>query len=520
MRPGPLVIAGLLAIFLVVRWRRLQAENRVIGVLAVAALAVYGTGLVHPPSLDKILTDVGEALGPYTYALVGALAFLETGAFIGLVAPGETAVIVGGVVAGQGKIDIVVLIALVWACAVGGDSVSFWLGRRLGRDFLIRHGERVRITEARLEQVERFLARRGGPTILVGRFIGFVRPLAPFVAAASRMPYRRFIPYDVVAAGLWSAGFCLLGYVFWQSLNRVLDLAKKGALAFATVVGVVVAGVALYRYLREPDNRARVRAWLDAQAQRPAVRPVVRALAPVYRRVGLPAWRTAMPGLRFLWNRLTPGELGLEVTTLLAAAAVGGFAFGGLGSLVVGGDSLRMDTSGFHAASSLRGATGIDVAKAVSWLGALPTTATLVGVAAVYLLARHRVPEAAALAVGMALTVLFVDVSKAAFDRPRPTGALVATSGQSYPSGHAAYAMAYVAMALAFWRAFRGLVRATLVVVAAIVVAAAIGLSRVYLRAHYLSDVLGGYGLAAAIFATCGTVAIVVAFVRHNARRA
>src|SRR5205823_6408139 len=72
MRPGPLVIAGLLAIFLVVRWRRLQAENRVIGVLAVAALAVYGTGLVHPPSLDKILTDVGEALGPYTYALVGA----------------------------------------------------------------------------------------------------------------------------------------------------------------------------------------------------------------------------------------------------------------------------------------------------------------------------------------------------------------------------------------------------------------------------------------------------------------
>ena len=70
------------------------------------------------------------------------LAFLETGAFVGFVAPGETAVIVGGLVAGQGQISLFVLIAIVWACAVAGDVTSFFLGRRLGRDWLLRHGER------------------------------------------------------------------------------------------------------------------------------------------------------------------------------------------------------------------------------------------------------------------------------------------------------------------------------------------------------------------------------------------
>ena len=61
------------------------------------------------------------------------MAFLETGAFVGLVAPGETVVIAGGVIAGQGEIQLLPLIGLVWVCAVLGDSTSFYIGRRLGR---------------------------------------------------------------------------------------------------------------------------------------------------------------------------------------------------------------------------------------------------------------------------------------------------------------------------------------------------------------------------------------------------
>ena len=137
---------------------------------------------------------------------MGALAFLETGAFIGLLAPGETAMLLGGLVAGQGKIDVLTMIAIAWTAAVAGDVTSFFLGRRLGRGFLERHGPRVKITEERLQSVEGFFDRHGGKAILLGRFVGLVRAVAPFLAGSSGMPLRRFIPYDVIGAGLWSGG--------------------------------------------------------------------------------------------------------------------------------------------------------------------------------------------------------------------------------------------------------------------------------------------------------------------------
>jgi undecaprenyl-diphosphatase len=136
------------------------------------------------------------------------------------------------------------------------------------------------------------------------------------------------------------------------------------------------------------------------------------------------------------------------------------------------------------------------------------------------LLGRRRVIEAAALTSGLLLTWAAVQIAKAAVDRPRPTGALVDTAGQSYPSGHAAYAIAWVAIAVVLSRTVPGLARMTGVVVVAIVVAVLVGLTRIYLRAHYLSDVVGGVGLAAAIFGLCAMIGLFVAHVRHNGARA
>jgi undecaprenyl-diphosphatase len=128
--------------------------------------------------------------------------------------------------------------------------------------------------------------------------------------------------------------------------------------------------------------------------------------------------------------------------------------------------------------------------------------------------------EAVTLAAGLGLTVGAVHIAKSAEDRPRPSDSLVSTNNPAYPSGHAAYAIAWVALAVVAVRVGRGPVSRTAVVTAAVAVAVIVGATRVYLRAHYLSDVVGGWALAAAIFALCGMVALVVAFVRHNARSA
>src|ERR671935_2296624 len=322
MSPGhivALVVAVLLAGAALLRRRRLGGERFVIALVVAAALAVYGSHVLAHVDIQKGIEHLANALGKWTYALVGFMAFAETGAFIGLVAPGEFTVILGGVIAGQGTINIFVLIAIVWVCTMTGDSLSFFLGRRLGRRFLVRHGPKFRLTPERLEQVDEHFRRRGGATVLVGRFIGFVRPIAPFVAGSSGMEYRRFLPYSVLGTGVWGPGFCVLGYVFWQSFDQVTKIAGRATLIFGAVVAIGVAIWWARKKLRDPEQRARFDAWVERQAERPLLRPIVALVRPV--------WRAVVPQVRFLWRRLTPGALGLEFTTALAVASVGIYAF-------------------------------------------------------------------------------------------------------------------------------------------------------------------------------------------------
>jgi undecaprenyl-diphosphatase len=255
MRLAPLVVAALTAAALVGRWRRLPPRIRALGVALVLALATWGGGAIHLPHIETIARYIGATLGSYTYAVVGLMALLETGAGIGLIAPGELAVVIGGVTAGQGHTELAVLIPVVWACALTGDLGSYVLGRRLGRSFLLKHGHLVKLTPARLGQVERFLGRHGGKTIIVGRFIGLVRALAPFVAGSSGMPARIFVPATFIAAGIWSAAFSLLGYVFWQSFDQAAAIAREGTFALIALVGATVVLIVAYRTLRDGDAR-------------------------------------------------------------------------------------------------------------------------------------------------------------------------------------------------------------------------------------------------------------------------
>ncbi|HSD78953.1 MAG TPA: bifunctional DedA family/phosphatase PAP2 family protein [Solirubrobacteraceae bacterium] len=510
MKPLWLFLAAALAGLLAWRRRRLEPTLLAGGALAAVAMAVYGTGLVKLPNLEHLLVRLGETLGGWTYVLVGVMAFFETGAFVGLIAPGETVMLVGGLIAGQGQVEVLVLIALAWAAAVAGDVTSLYLGRRLGRQFLVRHGPKVSITEERLHHVERFFDRHGGKAILVGRFVGLVRAIAPFLAGSSGMTLRRFLPYDIIGAGLWASTFIILGYVFWQSFSTLLNYAKTGALALGTTITIVVLGVWAYRWLKVPEHRDALRAWLDRQAERPLVRPVARVLRPVVARLRAPAL--------FVWNRVTPGELGLELTTLLAVVAVGSFAFGSNAITLSHQDYAVFDQRALSVATDLATPVLIDVARVVTVLGAFPSAVVLVLATAGLLTWRGEPRPAVALVLALAITFVLVHVIKDAYERPRPATALTGSEGWAFPSGHSAYSIAWIACAVALTRALPTLGARFAFVTIGIVVAVVVGLTRLYLRVHWLSDVLSGWGLGATVFALCGIAALVVGFVRENDR--
>ena len=194
------------------------------------------------PDLEGALTDLSDTLGPWTYALVAALAFLETGAFVGLVAPGETAIVLGGVVAAEGGVDLAAMIARRLA------------GRRARRprELRARPAPRPALPRSRaarasasprraLERVEAFFDRHGPKAILVGRFIGLVRAVAPFLAGASGMRLRAFLPWSLLGTALWATAFTLVGYAFHESFASAAHTLTHGALALAVVVAGVLA---------------------------------------------------------------------------------------------------------------------------------------------------------------------------------------------------------------------------------------------------------------------------------------
>jgi membrane protein DedA with SNARE-associated domain len=196
-------------------------------------------------SAEGLLETLGDGLGVWSYALVGALAFLETSAFVGLIAPGELAVVVGGVLAGRGQMQLAVLVAIVWIAAAAGDTCGYVLGRRL-----LRHGGRVGITEPRLAGVERFLARHGTKAIVTGRFVGVVRALGPFTAGASGMPALRFVAADVAGAGLWALTFTGLGYLFAGNVGALVDGLHHAQLALGAVLALTIGALLLARRRR------------------------------------------------------------------------------------------------------------------------------------------------------------------------------------------------------------------------------------------------------------------------------
>jgi undecaprenyl-diphosphatase len=479
--------------------------GRGILIAAIAAFLIFRDQLPDF-SLEEVVKDLSEELGDWTYLLVGALAFLETGAFVGLVAPGEFTVMLGGAVAGQGEISLPLILGITWLCAFLGDTVSFGLGAKLGRGFLVRHGETVRITDERLKQVEGYFRRYGGRTILIGRFIGLVRALAPFIAGTSNMRYRAFAPYSILGTGLWATAFILIGYFFSQSLDTVTEIVGRGLVVFGFTVGAIVGVVLLVRFFHKPENRDRVAAAME---RRPYLRSVL-ALA-----------RRLRPQAVFLGKRLTPGGLGLELTTLLAALSVSLYVLIAYWSIVSGDPGpTGADQTFFDFFDDLRAPWLDDIAKVLTDLGSGYVVFPLTVIAATALLIARRRAEALVLVLGMVLMAVLDDRIKVWTDRPRPDEGLIDTDGSAYPSAHAAYSTIYTWFAVTIaLRLVPGITRGGLVIAAGIAVTALVGVTRAYLQVHWMSDVLGGWALGVACFSSVAVVALVMTHIRQNARR-
>jgi membrane-associated protein len=168
---------------------------------------------------DTYLPGIIAVYGFWTYLILFIIIFCETGFVVFPYLPGDSLLFVAGTLAGAGFLNLEILIVTLIAAAVLGDSANYWIGKTVGmkaleKNFFVKKGQ--------LEKTEEYFTRYGGLTIVIARFVPFIRTFAPFLAGIGKMNYRWFITYNVIGAILWVLGFVLAGY-FLGSLPIVQE---------------------------------------------------------------------------------------------------------------------------------------------------------------------------------------------------------------------------------------------------------------------------------------------------------
>lgn len=400
--------------------------------------------------IDRLL-GLPPALAVTLVFLVPAL---EAAAFVGFIFPGEIAVLLGGVLANEHKLPLWLVIVAASAGAVLGDTVGYEVGRRFG-DRLLARLPRWIVKPEHIERGRELLRRRGGRAVFIGRFTAALRVLIPGLAGTSRMPYRRFLLYNVLGGVAWSTETAVVGYLAGKSYRAA---EHKLSIISLGLLGVVLA-VIVVRVLR---RSSRVRRFAD---------------------------------------RYDPTRrLGRPLSLVLAVLVGSGWIFFGMLQDALGHDGLALRDPGIlqgfidHRTALLTG-----VATVATTLGASPVVYLLLAATAlaVYALTRSWKAPVGALMVlplGQLVRVLVMH----GVHRPRPPREhwLAPASGYAFPSGHTTTAtIGYGLMAALLALLTTSRRRRAALLFAAIVVALGIGLSRVYLGVHWLSDVIGGWSL-------------------------
>ena len=182
----------------------------------------------------------------YGYLAVFTTIFLED---FGVPMPGETTLVVGSLLAAHGGLNIVLFGLVAWAAAVLGDNVGYAIGRYAARTLILSIGRYLFINERRIAAVETVFRRRGPILVVIARFVEILRQMNGIVAGMVRMPWRRFLAFNALGAGLWVAFWATLAYEVGKRSWSSGVLFRRMDLLFACLFVVTIASFVVSRML-------------------------------------------------------------------------------------------------------------------------------------------------------------------------------------------------------------------------------------------------------------------------------
>lgn len=202
-------------------------------------------------SLDP--KELINSLSPYAEVAIWLIIFAETGLLIGFFLPGDSLLFTAGLLAGQGKLDIWLLLPGVFIAAFVGDQVGYTFGEKLGPRLFNKPDSRF-FKQEYVTHTRNFFARHGSKTIIIARFVPIVRTFAPVLAGVGEMDRKTFVIYNVVGALLWAVGITMLGYILGDVIGESVDKYLLPIIAAIILISLIPPLVEWRRAKRMPPS--------------------------------------------------------------------------------------------------------------------------------------------------------------------------------------------------------------------------------------------------------------------------
>lgn len=418
-----------------------------------------------------ILNIILPHLNHWGYYVLLLMTFLETSAFFGFLVPGESMVVIAGLLASKGILDLGDVIWVASLGAIMGDTVGYFIGRRFGEGFFLKFGKYLFLRKEYLDEAKGFFGKHGGKTVFFGRFVAWLRAFSPVIAGASKMHYLKFLFFNVAGGIVWATTFSVLGYFVGNSWYIIKEyIGSLGVFAF-TFCAIIIF---LYFFLTKRRRLIKKKvSWIDKRlsSQMPKTWDFIKA------RFSAGSW------------------YGLNLTIGIVLLLLALFSFGEIIEELADKETLfYLD---FRVKAFMEGLISPHVTAfmvGVTNLGGVSLIVIVSAVITLYLLYKRYWWDLFAffLVAGGGEIILFI--LKLLFHRPRPTAKLVTVHGYSFPSGHAfASMMVYGFLIYITWKLIKSEVLRLLIFSLSIIFIIFVGISRIYLKVHWLTDVLGGY---------------------------
>jgi membrane-associated protein len=198
--------------------------------------------------IDVHLDMLIAGAGGWVYLILFAIVFCETGLVLTPFLPGDSLLFAVGAFAATGSLDLAWILGILFAAAVIGDSVNFYIGQAVGVRILDFRGGRL-VRREHLERTHRFYEKHGGKTIILARFMPIIRTFAPFVAGIGSMEYRRFFLFNITGAFLWVFSIVGGGYFFGN-----LPFVKRHFSVVILAIIIIYCMPAVVEWLRQKKS--------------------------------------------------------------------------------------------------------------------------------------------------------------------------------------------------------------------------------------------------------------------------